>query len=159
METKEMRQSNQEEAEQLDVLFTRKQDLEVTMRQLENEIEEVRGISDSSLFFPPLHTPSHLWIFHLVHSTDFSLHIIFMFFGLLFFTLNWSLFDPKERHAGESLVEAMQPNLRQKYLQVRAANTSLLQHLDIMQHELDSLDARKAALEDELTTSKVSGEL
>ncbi|KAK8386714.1 hypothetical protein O3P69_017878 [Scylla paramamosain] len=103
METKERRQSNQEEAEKLDVLFTRKQDLEATMRQLENEIEE-------------------------------------------------------ERHAGESLVEAMQPNLRQKYLNVRAANTSLLQHLDIMQHELDSLDARKAALEDELATSKVKQE-
>lgn len=56
-------------------------------------------------------------------------------------------------------MEAMQPNLRQKYLKVRAANTSLLQHLDIMQHELDSLDARKAALEDELATSKVSGQL
>lgn len=50
METKEMRQSNQEEAEQLDVLFTRKQDLETTMRQLENEIEEVSRLSDSSKF-------------------------------------------------------------------------------------------------------------
>lgn len=52
-------------------------------------------------------------------------------------------------------MEAMQPGLRKKYLEVRAANTSLLQHLDHMQHELDSLDARKAALEDELATSKV----
>ena len=42
LEAKDLHQTNQEEAEQLDALFTRKQDLEATMRQLENEIEEVR---------------------------------------------------------------------------------------------------------------------
>lgn len=42
LETKELHQTNQQEAEQLDALFTRKQNLEATMRQLENEIEEVR---------------------------------------------------------------------------------------------------------------------
>lgn len=67
-----------------------------------------------------------------------------------------SVFIPQERHAGESLVEAMHPELRHKYMEVRSANTSLLQQLDHMQHELDSLDSRKAALEDELATSKVS---
>lgn len=41
LETKELREANQQEAEQLDALFTLKQDLETTMRQLENEIEEV----------------------------------------------------------------------------------------------------------------------
>lgn len=100
LETKELHETNQQEAEQLDAVFTIKQDLETTMRQLENEIEE-------------------------------------------------------ERHAGESLVEAMHPELRHKYMEVRSANTSLLQQLDHMQHELDSLDSRKAALEDELATSKV----
>lgn len=56
---------------------------------------------------------------------------------------------------GESLVQAMQPELRHKYLDLRNLNTSLLQHLDEMQHELDALDNRKATLEDELSTSKV----
>lgn len=42
LETKEMHEANQQEAEQLDAVFTLKQDLEITMRQLENEIEEVQ---------------------------------------------------------------------------------------------------------------------
>lgn len=50
----------------------------------------------------------------------------------------------------------MHPELRHKYMEVRGTNTSLLQELDLMQRELDSLDSRKAALEDELATSKVS---
>lgn len=41
LETKELHEANQQEAEQLDAMFTLKQDLESTMRQLENEIEEV----------------------------------------------------------------------------------------------------------------------
>lgn len=41
LETKELHETNQQEAEQLDAMFTIKQDLESTMRQLENEIEEV----------------------------------------------------------------------------------------------------------------------
>lgn len=56
---------------------------------------------------------------------------------------------------GESLLEAMQPNLRQKYFELRQTNTTLLQQLDQMQLELDSLDNRKAGLEDELALSKV----
>ncbi|XP_066960218.1 intraflagellar transport protein 74 homolog isoform X1 [Macrobrachium rosenbergii] len=99
-ETKALKETNQENRHKLDALFTRKQDLESMMRQLEAEIEE-------------------------------------------------------ERHMGESLVEAMQPALRNKYLDLRNLNGSLLQHLDQMQHELDAFENRKAGLEDELTTSKV----
>ncbi|XP_068222988.1 intraflagellar transport protein 74 homolog isoform X1 [Palaemon carinicauda] len=99
-ETKALKETNQENRDKLDALFTRKQDMESMMRQLEGEIEE-------------------------------------------------------ERHMGESLVEAMQPALQNKYLDFRNLNSSLLQHLDQMQHELDALENRKAGLEDELTTSKV----
>ncbi|XP_045608252.1 intraflagellar transport protein 74 homolog isoform X2 [Procambarus clarkii] len=102
-ECREMKEANQVEAENLDLLFTRKQDLESMMRQLEAEIDE-------------------------------------------------------ERHMGESVVESMQPELRSKYLDLRNLNTSLLQHLDGMQHQLDALDNRKATLEDELSTSKVKQE-
>ncbi|KAK8749313.1 hypothetical protein OTU49_015793 [Cherax quadricarinatus] len=102
-ETREMKEANQVEADNLDALFTRKQDLESMMRQLEAEIEE-------------------------------------------------------ERHMGESVIESMQPELRQKYLDLRNLNTALLQHLDVMQHQLDALDNRKATLEDELSTSKVKQE-
>ena len=62
----------------------------------------------------------------------------------------------QERHMGESLVEAMKPELRNKYLDLRNVNTSLLQHLDQMQHNLDTLDNRKASFEDELSMSKVN---
>ncbi|XP_071542794.1 intraflagellar transport protein 74 homolog isoform X2 [Panulirus ornatus] len=102
-ETRELKEVNKGEADKLEALFTRKQDLESMMRQLEAEIEE-------------------------------------------------------ERHMGESLVQAMQPELRHKYLDLRNLNTNLLQHLDGMQHELDALDNRKATLEDELSTSKVKQE-
>ncbi|XP_069994854.1 intraflagellar transport protein 74 homolog isoform X2 [Penaeus vannamei] len=102
-EIKVLRETNKEEADKLDSLFSHKQDLESMMRQLEVDIEE-------------------------------------------------------ERHMGESLLEAMQPNLRQKYFELRQTNTTLLQQLDQMQLELDSLDNRKAGLEDELALSKVKQE-
>ncbi|XP_042224625.1 intraflagellar transport protein 74 homolog [Homarus americanus] len=102
-ETREFKESNQHEAENLETLFSHKQDLESLMRQLEAEIEE-------------------------------------------------------ERHVGETVVEAMHPELRHKYLDLRNLNTSLLQHLDMMQHQLDASDNRKATLEDELSTSKVKQE-
>ncbi|XP_037795044.1 intraflagellar transport protein 74 homolog [Penaeus monodon] len=102
-EIKALKETNKEEADKLDSLFSHKQDLESMMRQLEVDIEE-------------------------------------------------------ERHMGESLLEAMQPNLRQKYFELRQTNTTLLQQLDQMQLELDALDNRKAALEDELALSKVKQE-
>lgn len=102
-ETRLLKETNKEAADKLDATFSRKQDLESMMRQLEAEIEE-------------------------------------------------------ERHMGESLVEAMQPELRNKYLDLRNVNTNLLQHLDQMQRELDALDNRKGALEDELSMSKVKQE-
>ncbi|XP_042865474.1 intraflagellar transport protein 74 homolog isoform X2 [Penaeus japonicus] len=102
-EIKSLKDTNKEEGDKLDSLFSHKQDLESMMRQLEVDIEE-------------------------------------------------------ERHMGESLLEAMQPNLRQKYFELRQTNTTLLQHLDQMQLELDALDNRKAALEDELALSKVKQE-
>ena len=57
---------------------------------------------------------------------------------------------------GESLVEAMQPQLREQFLVLRNENSKLLSHLDQMQQEIDSLDARKQNLQDELSLSKVS---
>ena len=59
---------------------------------------------------------------------------------------------------GESLVEAMNPNLRENYLMLRNENSKLLDHLDQMQQEIDSLDARKQNLQDELSLSKVKQE-
>ena len=56
---------------------------------------------------------------------------------------------------GESLVDAMQPELRSRYLELRNINTNLLQHLDSMQQELDVLNQRKSGLEDEISLSKV----
>ncbi|KAK7027296.1 Intraflagellar transport protein 74 [Halocaridina rubra] len=102
-ETRAMKDTNQEAAEKLDALFTRKQDMEHMMRQLEVEIDE-------------------------------------------------------ERHMGESLVEAMKPELRNRYLELRNVNSNLMQHLDQLQLELDALENRKAGLEDELSMSKVKQE-
>ena len=62
----------------------------------------------------------------------------------------------QERHMGESVVEAMQPQLRSRYLQLRDMNSSLLQQLDSMQQQLDVLNQRKSALEDDLSLSKVN---
>lgn len=56
---------------------------------------------------------------------------------------------------GESMVAGMDPSLRQRYMELQSSNTSLLQHLDLNQREIDSLDTRIATLEDELATSKV----
>ncbi|CAL4111956.1 unnamed protein product, partial [Meganyctiphanes norvegica] len=100
LEHKELKEANDQEAQKLDIIFTRKQELENITKQLEKEIEE-------------------------------------------------------ERHMGESLVEAMQPELRHKYMELRQVNTSLLQHLESTQLHLDTLDSRKQTLEDELATSKV----
>ncbi|KAK4290679.1 hypothetical protein Pmani_036441 [Petrolisthes manimaculis] len=64
----------------------------------------------------------------------------------------------EERHMGESMVAGMEPNLRQRYVELQSQNTSLLQHLDHNQHEIDTIDTRVATLEDELATSKVKQE-
>lgn len=56
---------------------------------------------------------------------------------------------------GENLVEAMQPELREKYMELQNINATLLQRLDVMQNEINSLETRKQQLQDELSMSKV----
>ena len=55
---------------------------------------------------------------------------------------------------GESLIGAMNPDLRDRYLELRSMNSNYLHHLDAMQQEMDTLDAQKRALQDELSSSK-----
>ncbi|XP_076056589.1 intraflagellar transport protein 74 homolog isoform X1 [Oratosquilla oratoria] len=100
---KELKDANDREAAKLDALFSHRQDLEKSIRQLEHEIEE-------------------------------------------------------ERHMGESLVEAMQPDLREHYIELRQVNTKLMSQLEEMQHDLDALNTSKVAFEDELSVSKVKQE-
>lgn len=63
-----------------------------------------------------------------------------------------------ERHMGESIIEGMQPELKGRYVTLRSDNTYLQQQQEHMQQQIDSLNSKKAGLEDEMTMSKVKQE-
>ncbi|RXG55374.1 Intraflagellar transport protein 74-like protein [Armadillidium vulgare] len=59
------------------------------------------------------------------------------------------------RHMGENLIAAMNPGLKEKFMELRNVNSALMHDLDIVQQEIDNLDTKRQALEDELSLSKV----
>ncbi|KAB7496429.1 hypothetical protein Anas_09932 [Armadillidium nasatum] len=58
------------------------------------------------------------------------------------------------RHMGENLIAAMNPGLKEKFMELRNVNSALMHDLDIVQQEIDNLDTKRQALEDELSLSK-----
>ena len=64
----------------------------------------------------------------------------------------------QERHMADNLVAAMKPELRDRYIQLKAANVQYSQAMEHMNQELDVLSSRKATLEDEMAVSAVKRE-
>ncbi|KAM8962173.1 intraflagellar transport protein 74 homolog [Pelodytes ibericus] len=63
-----------------------------------------------------------------------------------------------EKQAAEDIIKNMSEEKQSTYLEMKAQNEQLLKELDIHQTELDSLSARKATLETEITHSYVKQE-
>jgi len=64
----------------------------------------------------------------------------------------------QESHMAENLVSAMQPKLRSRYLELKNQNMDFQVALEKMNQELDSLNSRKAMLEDEVAMSALKRE-
>ena len=64
----------------------------------------------------------------------------------------------QERHMADNLVSAMQPNLRERYLELKTANMQYQKDLETMNQSLDSLSSKRAMYEDELSVSAVKRE-
>lgn len=58
----------------------------------------------------------------------------------------------------ENIVSAMQPKLRDRYLELKHKNMEFQVALEAMNQELDSLNSRKALLEDEVAISALKRE-
>ena len=58
----------------------------------------------------------------------------------------------------DSLVGAMNPELRDRFVQLKSANVEYTRAMEEMNQELDVLASRKAALEDEMAVSAVKRE-
>ncbi len=64
----------------------------------------------------------------------------------------------QERNMADNLVSAMQPELRERYLQLKNQNLQYQGDLERMNQELDAMNTRRAALEDELAMSALKRE-
>ena len=64
----------------------------------------------------------------------------------------------QERHMADSLVGAMKPELRDRFMQLKSANVEYARAMEEMNQELDVLASRKAVLEDEMAVSAVKRE-
>jgi len=64
----------------------------------------------------------------------------------------------QEMNMADNLVAAMQPELRDKFVELKQLNGSRQMEMERMQQELDALSTRKSALEDELAMSAVKRE-
>ena len=64
----------------------------------------------------------------------------------------------QERHMADSLVGAMKPDLRDRFLQLKAANVEYTRAMEEMNQELDVLTSTRASLEDEMAVSAVKRE-
>ncbi|XP_038048644.1 intraflagellar transport protein 74 homolog [Patiria miniata] len=62
------------------------------------------------------------------------------------------------RRMADTLVDDMNPQMRQKYMSLKQTNESLARELEARQQELDSLNTKKENLEDDLSTSQVKQE-
>ena len=64
----------------------------------------------------------------------------------------------QERHMADNLVAAMQPDLREKFMQLKSANAQYSTALEQMNQELDLYTSKKVSLEDELAVSAIKRE-
>ena len=64
----------------------------------------------------------------------------------------------QERHMADNLVSAMQPALRERYIELKTANLQYQRDLEGMNQTLDGLNSKKAVYEDELSVSAVKRE-
>jgi len=64
----------------------------------------------------------------------------------------------QERHMADNLVAAMQPELREKFMQLKSANAQYSTALEQMNQELDLYTSKKVSLEDELAVSAIKRE-
>lgn len=63
-----------------------------------------------------------------------------------------------ERNMADNLVAAMNPEIRDKYLELKDANTAYQVEIERMNQELDALNTQRAAFEDELAMSALKRE-
>ncbi|XP_006812262.1 intraflagellar transport protein 74 homolog [Saccoglossus kowalevskii] len=62
------------------------------------------------------------------------------------------------KRMADSLVDDMSPTMKNKYMQLKVTNETLLRDLEAKQQELDALNTKRDNLEDELSTSQVKQE-
>lgn len=64
----------------------------------------------------------------------------------------------QERNAAEILIASMKPEMRDKYLHLKQSNSVLQEQMEKLQQEMDGVNAKKVALEDEISMSQVKQE-
>ncbi|XP_021108598.1 intraflagellar transport protein 74 homolog isoform X2 [Heterocephalus glaber] len=64
----------------------------------------------------------------------------------------------QEKQAADGIIRNMSPEKQVKYIEMKSTNEKLLQELDTLQQELDSLNMKKESLETEITHSQVKQE-
>ncbi|XP_071952265.1 intraflagellar transport protein 74 homolog [Antedon mediterranea] len=99
----ELKEMNEEEAKNIDVIFSERQDKEHQIQQIEQEIQQCRRMADT-------------------------------------------------------LIEDMDPVMKQKYVHLKKTSEKLSQDLEGKQQELDMISTKKENLEDELSQSQVKQE-
>ncbi|XP_031532893.1 intraflagellar transport protein 74 homolog isoform X2 [Vicugna pacos] len=64
----------------------------------------------------------------------------------------------QEKQAAEGIIKNMSPEKQVKYIEMKTTNEKLLQELDTLQQQLDSLNMKKESLESEIAHSQVKQE-
>ncbi|KAF6124822.1 intraflagellar transport 74 [Phyllostomus discolor] len=64
----------------------------------------------------------------------------------------------QEKQAADGIIKNMSPEKQIKYIEMKTTNEKLLQELDILQQQLDSLNMKKESLEAEIAHSQVKQE-
>ncbi|XP_032334994.1 intraflagellar transport protein 74 homolog isoform X2 [Camelus ferus] len=64
----------------------------------------------------------------------------------------------QEKQAAEGIIKNMSPERQVKYIEMKTTNEKLLQELDTLQQQLDSLNMKKESLESEIAHSQVKQE-
>ncbi|UYV82615.1 IFT74 [Cordylochernes scorpioides] len=65
----------------------------------------------------------------------------------------------QERHMTDNLIEAMKPELKEKYNQMKGMNQAVLEQQEQLQLQIDTLTARKVSFEEELSLSQMKQEV
>ncbi|XP_040613092.1 intraflagellar transport protein 74 homolog isoform X2 [Mesocricetus auratus] len=64
----------------------------------------------------------------------------------------------QEKQAADSIIKNMSPEKQVKYIEMKTTNEKLLQELDTLQQQLDSLNIKKESLETEIAHSQIKQE-